>query len=145
MTIKQLSVFVENRRGKMLEITEALATNKIDMRALSLADSSEFGLLRLVVSDPDAGCKVLREAGMMVRVNEVVAVGVGDKPGEFSRAMRMISEAGVSLEYLYALSSRNDGEAVIIMRLDQPGEGVSALRKGGFRIIPAEEIYNQPM
>jgi len=140
MTIKQLSIFVENRRGKMTEITEALASKGIDMRALSLADTNEFGLLRMVVSDPDAAFALLREAGMMVRLSEVVAIGVPDKPGEFAKATRLISDAGVDLEYLYALASRVDGEAVIIMRLDQPGAGISALRKGGFRIIGADEI-----
>ena len=145
MFIKQLSVFVENRRGKLTEITELLASKGIDMRALSLADSSEFGLLRLIVSDPDAGFKCLREAGMMVRMGEVIAVGVDDRPGGFAKAARLISDAGVDLTYLYALSSRKDGEAVIIMRLDQPGEGIAALRKDGFRIISPEEIYRQDL
>ena len=138
MTIKQLSIFVENRRGKMTEITEALASKGIDMRALSLADTNEFGLLRMVVSDPEAAYTLLREAGMMVRISEVVAIGVVDKPGEFSKAARIIADAGVDLEYLYALASRVEGEAVIIMRLDQPGAGIAALRKGGFRIISPE-------
>ena len=140
MAIKQLSVFLENRRGKMTEITEALASKGIDMRALSLADTNEFGLLRMVVSDPDAAYTILREAGMMVRLSEVVAIGVVDKPGEFARAARIITDAGVDLEYLYALASRVEGEAVIIMRLDQPGAGISALRKGGFRIVGPEEM-----
>ena len=140
MTIKQLSIFVENRRGKLSEITEVLASKGIDLRALTLADSSEFGLLRLIVSNPDAAFETLREEGMMVRLCEVVAVGVADKPGEFSKAAKLIAGAGVDLEYLYALSSRKDEEAVIIMRLDLPGDGVAALRKGGFRIIGPDEI-----
>ena len=142
MAIKQLSIFVENRRGKLMEITEALAAKGIDMRALSLADTNEFGLLRMVVSDPDAAFTLLREAGMMVRLSEVVAIGVVDRPGEFSKAARIIADAGVDLEYLYALASRVEGEAVIIMRLDQPGAGIEALRRGGFRIIGPEEIYD---
>jgi len=140
--IKQISVFVENRRGKLAEITEVLAANDIDLRALSLSDTSEFGLLRLIASKPDEAYKVLRESGMMVRLNEVVAVGVSDTPGSFAKAARLVADVGVNLEYLYALSSRNNDEAVIIMRLDQPGEGLAALRKGGFRIIGPEEIYN---
>jgi len=142
MTIKQLSVFVENRRGKLAEITEILALNGIDLRALSLLDSSEFGQLRMIVSDPDAASAILREAKMMVRINEVVAVAVADEPGAFSRAARLIADAGVNLEYLYALASRKENEAVLIMRLDQPGEGIAALRKGGFRIIGSEDIYS---
>ena len=142
MTVKQLSVFVENRRGRLAEITEVLASNGIDLRALSLLDSSEFGQVRMIASDPDAAYALLREAGMMVRINEVVAVGVADEPGAFSKAARIIADAGVNLEYLYALASRKDDEAVLIMRLDQPGEGMAALRKGGFRIISPEQVYN---
>ena len=142
MLIKQLSVFVENRRGKMTEITESLAAEGIDMRALTLADTNEFGLLRIIVSNPDAAYNLLRQAGVMVRMSEVIAVGVSDLPGGFSKATRLIADAGVDLEYLYALSSRKDGEAVIIMRLDQPGAGISALRGGGFRILGPEEIYS---
>ena len=141
MTIKQLSVFVENRRGKLAEITEALADKGIDLRALSLADTNEFGLLRLIVSKPDEAYTLLREKGMMVRTSEVVAIGVADKPGEFSKAVRLIADMGVNLEYLYTLASPKSGEAVIITRLDQPGEAITALRDNGFRIINPEEIY----
>ena len=142
MLIKQLSVFVENRRGKMAEITENLAAKGIDMRALTLADTSEFGLLRIIVSKPDDAYNLLREAGIKVRLSEVIAIGMPDEPGAFSKATRAIADAGVDLEYLYALSSRKDGEAVIIMRLDQPGYGIAALREAGYRIISPEEIYS---
>ena len=84
----------------------------------------------------------MREAGLTVRVTEVTGVAVTDKPGEFAKAARLIADAGVGLKYLYALASRSDNEAVIIMCMDQPGEGIAALRKGGFRIIKPEEIYN---
>jgi len=140
MTIKQLSVFVENRRGKMTEIIQALSSSGIDIRALTLADTSEFGLLRLIVSDPDAAFNTLRQAGMMVRLSDVVAVGVADKPGHFSNAIRLIAEEGIDLEYLYVLASRIDGEAVILMRLDQPGEGIRALKNAGYKILKSEEI-----
>lgn len=142
MTIKQLSVFVENRRGKLAEIAEMLASKGIDLRALSLADTSEFGFLRLVASNPDEAFAILREAGLMVRITEVVAVCVSDKPGEFAKAARLIADAGIGLEYLYALANVVDGEAVIIMRLDQPGEGISALMRGGFRVLSHQEIVN---
>jgi len=141
MTIKQLSVFVENRRGKVTEITEALASKGIDLRAVSLIDANEFGMLRLIVSNPDEAFALLREAGMMVRLSEVVAIAVSDQPGAFAKASRLIADAGINLEYLYALASRKDSEAVIIMRLDQPGAGISALRDGGFRIIGPDEVY----
>jgi len=142
MLIKQLSVFVENRRGKMTEITESLASRGIDLRALTLADTNEFGLLRIIVSKPDEAYALLREAGFMVRVSEVIAIGVSDKPGEFAKATRIIADAGIDLEYLYGFASKKKEEAVIIMRLDQPGAGTAALRGGGFRIIGPDEIYD---
>ena len=142
MTIKQLSVFVENRRGKMAEIIDTLAANGIDLRAITLADTSEFGLLRVIVSDPDKAFALLKGAGMVVRLSDVVAFGMTDKPGEFSKATRLIADEGVDLEYLYTLASPKKDEAVIIVQLDQPGAGISALRGGGFRIISPEEIYN---
>jgi hypothetical protein len=140
MTIKQLSVFVENRRGRMAKITEILANHNIDLRAITLADTNEFGLVRIIVSDPDRALDVLREAGIMVRSSEAVAVGVKDSPGEFSKALRLIADAGVSIEYLFTIASPKDGEAVIIMRMDQPGDGIAALRNSSFRIIAQEEI-----
>ena len=143
MTIKQLSVFVENRRGKMAEIIEIFASNGIDTRALTLADTNEFGLLRMIVSRPDEASALLRERGIMVRTSEVVAIGMIDRPGVFSKATRLIADAGVDIEYLYTLASPKEGEAVIILRMDQPGEGISALRKGGYRIIDADEIYGE--
>jgi len=142
MLIKQLRIFVENRRGKMSEITELLAASGVDLRAITLADTNEFGLLRIIVSKPDEACALLRGAGFMVRVSDVIAIGVSDKPGEFAKATRLLADAGVDLEYLYGFASRRKEEAVIIMRLDQPGEGVAALRNGGFRIIGSEEIYS---
>ena len=142
MTIKQLSVFVENRRGKLFEITDALAAKNIDLRAVTVAETSEFGVLRLIASNPDDACKTLRDMGMIVRVCDVVAIGVSNKPGEFSKATRLIADVGVNIEYLYTLASPQKGEAVIIVRLDQPGEAISALKSGGFRIIEAEEIYS---
>ena len=141
MTIKQLSVFVENRRGKMADIIELLGSNSIDIRAITLADTNEFGLVRMIVSNPDEAKTILRDAGVMVRTSEAIAVGVTDEPGEFAKATRLIADAGVNIEYLFTLASPKDGEAVIIVRMDQPGEGVTALKDGGFKIIDSKEIY----
>jgi hypothetical protein len=125
----------------MAKVTEILAKNSIDLRAITLADTNEFGLVRIIVSNPDKAVEVLREEGFMVRSSDAVAVGVKDRPGEFSKALRLIADAGVSIEYLFTIASPKDGEAVIIIRMDQPGDGISALRKSDFRIIPPEEIY----
>lgn len=142
MIIKQLSVFVENRRGKLNEIVQTLSDAGVDLRALMLADTSEFGFLRMIVSDPDLACDILKKAGMMIRVSDVVAFGMTDKPGEFTKVTQLIAAEGVDISYLYTLASPKNGEAVIILQMDQPGAGIAALRKGGFRIIGPDEIYN---
>ena len=142
MAIKQLSIFVENRPGRMAEITEALAASGIDVRALSLADTSDFGLLRLIVTDPEGAVEALKKSGVMVRLSEVTAIAVSDKPGEFARAVRLLAEARVNIEYLYAFLSRKDGDAVIIMRVDDPENAAAVLAKGGVRLLGEDEVYS---
>lgn len=140
--IKQLSIFVENRPGRMAEVTEALSSRGIDIRALSLADTSDFGLLRLIVSNPEDAVAALGEEGVMVRISEVIAIGVSDKPGEFSRAVRLLADANINLEYLYAFLSRQDGEAVIILRVDRLDDACKLLRESGVRLLEEQEVYN---
>jgi hypothetical protein len=142
MAIKQLSIFVENRPGRMAEVTEALSESGIDIRALSLADTSDFGLLRLIVTDPGAAVSMLKKAGVMVKVNDVLAIAVSDKPGQFAGAIRLLADAGVNLEYLYAFLSRKDGDAVIILRVDDLEKGAGVLVSNGVRLLSEEEVYN---
>ncbi|MDR2909726.1 MAG: ACT domain-containing protein [Oscillospiraceae bacterium] len=140
--IRQLSIFVENRPGRMADITEALCERGIDIRALSLADTSDFGLLRLIVTDPDAAQKALGESGVMVKISEVIAIGVTDSPGEFSRAIRLLADAKVNLEYLYAFLSRRENEAVIILRVDNPEAAARTFEAHGVRILGEKEVYS---
>ena len=140
MTIKQLSMILENKRGEMAKVTKLLAEKGIDLRAVSLSAANEFGVLRIISSEPEKAFSILSESGMMVQRNEVVAACVSDKPGEFAKAAKLIAEGGVNIEYLYSLANVIDGEAVIVMKFDQPNDGVSVLRKNGFRIIDAKEL-----
>ena len=142
MAILQLSIFVENRPGRMAEVTEALATSGVDVRALTLADTSDFGLLRLIVTKPDVAVEALQQNGIMVRLSEVLAIAVSDKPGEFAQAVRILADAQVNIEYLYAFLSRKDGDAVIIMRVDDPEKGAGALSQNGIRLLGENEVYN---
>ena len=142
MIIKQLSIFVENRPGRMAEITEALAEQGVDIRALSLADTTDFGILRLIVNNPDAAITILNEAGVMVRSTEVIAVSVADRPGEFSNAVRVLSDAQVNIEYLYAFLSRTNNNAVIIFRVDDPQKAIDALCAKDIRLLQKAEVYN---
>lgn len=142
MTIKQLSVFIENRPGRLAEITGLLAEKNIDIRALSLADTSDFGILRLIVNHPDTACATLLEAGAMVRTTEVLAVSMKDQPGGFSTVVKILSDAGIDIEYLYAFLSRQHGEAVVILRVDDSPRSAQLLSQQGIQLLDPSEIYN---
>ena len=119
MLIKQISVFVENVPGKLVEVSQILGDNGIDMSALSLADSSDFGILRLIVNDPDKAYQVLRDHAFVVKQSDVIAAVIDDRPGGLTAVLRILAEAKVSVEYMYAfVGNRQDGHAVVVMRTD---------------------------
>ena len=135
MKIQQLSIFVENREGRLAQITEVLAAAQIDIRAISVADTSDFGILRLIVNDPGQAVKALKAAGMTVSLTDVIGIGINDRPGEFSKAMRILAE------YMYAFISRDKGKAFVIIRVDNDEKAMEALRDAGVVLLSAEEIH----
>lgn len=140
MQIQQISVFVENKSGRLAEITEALATAGVDIRALSIADTSDFGILRLIVDKPDKAVEALRGAGMTVSLTNVIAMGIHDKPGEFSTAMRVLADNGIGVEYMYAFISRESEKAYVILRVQDNDAAAKVLRDNKVAILSAEEI-----
>ena len=140
MVVKQLSVFIENKSGRLVQITEILGKNQIDIRAVSIADTTSFGILRLIVDDPGRAKMVLREAGFTVSITEVIAIAIEDKPGGLSKALRVLSNAQISVEYMYAFLSREDKTAYVIFRVEDNGEAVQALRKAGIVCLSSEDI-----
>ena len=140
MVVKQLSVFIENKSGRLVQITEILGKNQIDIRAVSIADTTSFGILRLIVDDPDRAKIVLREAGFTVSITEVIAIAIEDKPGGLSKALRVLSNAQISVEYMYAFLSREDKTAYVIFRVEDNDEAVQALRKEGIVCLSSEDI-----
>ena len=141
MKIQQLSIFVENREGRLAQITEVLAAAQIDIRAISVADTSDFGILRLIVNDPGQAVKALKAAGMTVSLTDVIGVGINDRPGEFSKAMRILADHHITVEYMYAFISRDKGKAFVIIRLDNGQKAAEALHANGFEILSPEAIY----
>ena len=133
MIIKQLSVFLENKQGRMCAVADLLAQNNIDIRALSLADTSEFGILRLIVDKPEEGKKILSEAGIVVRVTDVLSLTMEDAPGGMLGVLRLLSENGIGVEYMYAFAGKTDGEAFMIIQTEDPAAAESILLRGGFR------------
>ena len=141
MAIKQISVFVENKPGRLAEITELLAKNNIDIRALSIADTTDFGILRLIVNDPDSTVQILKNDGMTVSATEVLGVAIPDVPGGFAKAIRTITDKGISLEYAYAFITPKSGSAYVIIRVENNELATEALNDAGIKIIEQGEIF----
>ena len=142
MVIKQLSIFVENKAGRLAEITATIAAAGIDIRALSIADTTNFGILRLIVDKPDVAEKALREAGLTVSLTNVIAVGIPDRPGGFAVAMKALADEKVDIEYMYAFISRDEGRACVILRVGDNDAAIAALQKSGVEILTPEKIYS---
>jgi len=141
MTIKQLSVFLENQPGKLVEALEALADAQIDLRALSLADTADFGILRTIVDKPDLALDVLTKAGFLVKSNEVLAVVVGDKPGGLATVVRILARAGVDIEYTYAFVAHSKDKAYVILRVDNNDAAVKILSESSVTLLTENEMY----
>lgn len=141
MQIQQLSIFVENKSGRLAEITEILGKAGVDIRAISVADTSDFGILRLIVDKPKAAVEALRASSMTVSLTSVIAVGIDDKPGEFAKAMRALADDEIGVEYMYAFISRDKGKAYVILRVLESEKAIESLKAHGIAILTAEEIY----
>ena len=140
MTIKQLSVFVENKQGRLSEITGILQGAGVDIRALSLADTTDFGILRLIVDKEDGAEAALRGAGLTVSLTPVIAAGIADRPGGLAEAMALLRDGGISVEYMYAFISRRKEMAYVILRVDDNGKAAELLQKAAFPLLTEEEI-----
>lgn len=141
MKVEQISIFLENRAGRLSEVTRVLSEAGVNIRALSLADTSDFGILRLIVSDFDKAKKVLKEGGFTVGKTTVVAVEVEDKPGGLHNILKLLSGQGINVEYMYAFVQQSGKNAVLIFRFDRTDEAIDILQKNGLKIIPGEELY----
>lgn len=135
MAIRQLTVFVENSRGKLALITGLLAENGINMRALSIADTQEYGILRLIVSDTEKAMRVLQEQDMLVKITDVVGLKVSDQPGGLSAALAVLDKEEINLEYLYAFLTNADDNALIALRVADNAAAEKALHDAGFVTI----------
>ena len=142
MSIKQISIFVENKPGKLSAVTALLRDNGIDIRALCIADTKDFGILRLIVSNPDKACQVLKDADCTVTVTNVIAIGISDKPGGLAAAVEVLYGANISVEYMYAFISKSDSEAYVILRVQNNETASAALEENGFKVLSPEDVYD---
>lgn len=144
MKAEQLSIFLENKPGTLNEVISTLAAAGINLRALSLADTLEFGLLRLIVDRPEEARKALSEKGFTSHVTEVLAIEVSDKPGGLSRLLDAFARVGCNVEYMYAfVGNLGQGSAVVVFRIDELDKALSAITPDVGRVIPRAELYQR--
>lgn len=141
MKVKQLSIFLENQSGRLAEVTGALGNEGINIRALSLADTSGFGILRLIVNDIRKAHDLLQEKGFTVRETDVIAVEMPDQPGGLSGILQAFSETGINVEYMYAFVQKSAENAVVIFRIENVEDAIVALQAKGIRILKSDEVY----
>ncbi len=143
MKIHQLSLFLENKPGEMIGPCRLLARENINMRTLSLADTQQFGILRLIVSDWKRAAELLKDAGYVVNVTEVVAVEVPDCPGGMVSVLETLQGSAVNIEYMYAFPFAHHDKAVLLFRFDKPDEAIALLQKGGINVLQGIEVYDR--
>lgn len=140
MKIKQISVFLENRKGRLWKALNVLSNAGVNIRALSIADTSEFGILRMIVPEPKLAEEKLTENNFVVKVNEVIAVEVLDEPGGLDTVLGLFNNADVNVEYLYAFVEKKTNKAIVVIRTEDLDAGIKVLEKGGVTILSAEEV-----
>ena len=140
MAIRQLTIFVQNRQGAIVSITEALAANQVNIRALSIAETEDFGILRLIVNDEETAQKTLSDAGYLIKATEVVGVKIGDAPGKLTGALEVLDKAGINLEYLYAFMARTEKHAYVVLRVEDNAAAEAALEVAGYHLITDADI-----
>ena len=141
MTINQLSVFVENKPGKLVEALEILAQAGIDLRALSLADTADFGILRIIVDKPSVALSTLQDAGYLIKSNEVIPVSVSDKPGGLAAVLRILANSDIDVEYTYAFVAHSRDKAYVILRVADNDAAIKTLNANGVTLLSGEDMY----
>lgn len=142
MKVKQISVFLENKKGHLLSVLEVLARARINIRALSIAETSEYGVLRMIVPDPDRAKRVLVKNNFTVGENDVIVVGVPDQPGGLARVLRVFSRAGLNIEYVYAFVAKSGQKALVVLRTEDIKAGLKALKAAKITVLPPQEVYS---
>ncbi len=141
MLIKQISIFLENKSGRLAEVTRVLGSNKIDISALSIADTTDFGILRLIVNRPEEAVEILKENGFTVSCTSVIAISVADKPGGLATALDILKREGIGIEYLYAFVGKAENEALVILKVADTDKAIKALKDNGINVISSDSVY----
>ena len=140
MAIRQLTIFVENKRGTIVSVTDTLSRHNVNIRALSIAETEDFGILRLIVNDEATAVKTLTEEGHLIKITEVIGVKIGDAPGKLTEALKVLDDANVNVEYLYAFMARTEKHAYVVLRVEDYDEAEAILVNAGFHLITNADI-----
>src|SRR5690554_486618 len=141
MVVKQISVFLENKSGRLAEVTKTLGDKGIDIRALYIADTTEYGILRMIVDKPEQALDALTERGFTVSSTSVIAIAIEDHPGTLDQALETLSEGSISVDYLYAFVGRSSTDAIVIIRVENPQLALDKLEQTGIRVLSSKEVY----
>ncbi len=141
MKVRQISVFLENKSGRLAEVTQVLGENGVNIRALCIADTSDFGILRLIVHDPALAYKALKDAGFTVSENPVLAVEISDRPGGLAEALKVFQDCDVNIEYMYAFVGHCSGNAVVVFKVEDIDWAADTLSKHGVKLLSDKEVY----
>ncbi len=140
MKITQISVFLENKKGRLYEVCDLLGKNKIDIKALTIAESPEFGILRIVVNKPQEALKLLKDNRLVANITEIVAVEVSDKPGGLAQVLRVINDNDLNVEYMYGFVEKRSENALLVFRFDDTDRAIAVLGKSGVKIVGKSDI-----
>jgi hypothetical protein len=143
MKVKQLSLFLENKPGALSRPMQLLAKAKINILTLSVADTQHFGILRLIVRDWEKAKKLLEKNGCVVKVTDVIAIEVPDRPGGLSDTLGVLEDAGVNLEYMYAFTLKRESKGMLVFRFDDPDAAISALQKNSINVVDSFELFKR--
>lgn len=142
MNVQQIAVFLEHKPGRLADISHCLAENNVNIRALSLADTTDFGILRLVADNTEKAQKALKENGFTVGVTEVIAVGAEDKPGGMDKILQVTSKAALNIEYMYAFTQKSGESGILLFKFDDPEKAMVAFKEAGIKILSGEEVHS---
>lgn len=142
MLVQQISIFIENKSGRLADVVQCLAEEGIDTRALSLADTTNFGVLRLIVDKPEKAMNILKEKNFAASTTEVISVMVPDVPGGLAEVLAIFSEKNVDIEYMYAFIGKESEKAMVILKIDNPHEGIKKLEDTKIQLLSADKVYS---
>ena len=140
MKLTQISVFLENKQGRLFDVCQLLGKTRINIRALTVAESDDFGILRIVVDRPDDAAAALKKGGFVANLTEIVAVEIGDQPGGLASVLEVLGKHGLNVEYMYGFVEKTSANALLVFRFDDPDKAIAVLKKAGIRVVGKKDL-----